>query len=269
MLRYSKLILILAVPACASAQGQEAAPAPAADHAAHHAPGEYGGMGHRMRMAAPPTRIVVSAMGSATRAPEQAVVMLAVETAARTAREAADQNAQRMTAIIAALRRLDIPQDQIRTTAYHMHPEYNHREPRPNEAPRQPEIVGYRVVNMVSVIVDGASRAGSVIDAALGAGANRVDGISFQLRNPDAVRADALREALRKAREEAELLAGASGLTLGAPIEISTSFGYQPPMPPMPMYARAEAAMDAPTPVEPGAIEVQATVNVVYSAANR
>ncbi|HUF11918.1 MAG TPA: SIMPL domain-containing protein [Longimicrobiales bacterium] len=263
MLRYAKLVLLLAVPACASGQRTDtaAAPAPALGAMRH---GEMAG--HPMHPAAPPhTRIVVNALGTASRPPEQAVVSLAVETAARTAREAAEQNAQRMNQIIAALRRLDIPEDQIRTTAYNMYPEYRHWDGRdPEQAGRQPEIIGYRVMNMLTVTVDGAARAGAVIDAALAAGANRVDGLSFQLRDTDAVRADALREAMGKARAEAALLADAAGLTLGAPIEISTSYGYMPP-PPMPMMAR-DMAQAAPTPVQPGAVEVQATVSVVYSA---
>ena len=262
MLRYVKVALILAVPACASAQAQDpaAAPVPAHDHA---------------RMTHPagpqPTRIVVSALGTASRVPQQAVVNLAIETAGRSAREAADQNAQTMARIVAALRRLDIPEDEIRTTAYNMYPEYRHYDGRdPEMANRQPEIIGYRVMNQLMVTVDGASRAGAVIDAALAAGANRVDGLYFQLRDEEAetVRAEALRDAMAKARAEAALLADAADLQLGAPIEISTSYGYMPPPMPMPMYARdaVQMAPSAPTPVQPGTVEVQANVNIVYSA---
>ena len=259
MLRYTKVLLVLAVPACASAQGADPAPAPHPAHAEH--------MGHMMAGPAG-TRIVVNAMGSASRAPEQAVVSLAVETAARTARDAAAQNAERMTRLVAALRRLNIPEDQIRTTAYNMYPEYRQWDGRnPEMANRQPEIIGYRVMNMVNVIVDGAERAGAVIDAALEAGANRVDGLGFQLRDPEAVRADALRQAMAKARAEAQLLAEAAGLTLGAPLEISTSFGYMPPPMPQMMMARDMAGAPAPpTPVQPGSVEIQATVNIVYTA---
>ena len=263
MLRYVKVALVLAVPACASAQGTDpAAPAPAHDHAAMHS---------MMHPAPQPTRIVVNATGTASRAPEQAVVSLAIETAGRSARDAADQNAQVMARIVAALRRLDIAEDKIRTTAYNMYPEYRHFEPtRDGAEVRQPEIIGYRVMNQVSVTVDGASRAGAVIDAALAAGANRVDGLYFQLREneADAVRAEALREAMAKARAEAALLAEAADLQLGAPMEISTSYGYMPPPMPMPMYARdmAQMAPAAPTPVQPGTVEVQASVNIVYTA---
>ena len=186
---------------------------------------------------------------------------------ARTAREAADRNAEQMNRIIAALRRLDIPEDQIRTTAYNMYPEYRNWDGRdPEQANRQPEIIGYRVMNQVMVTVDGAARAGAVIDAALGAGANRVDGLHFQLRDTEVVRSEALREAMTKARAEAALLADAAGLTLGPPIEISTSWGYMPPPPPPMPMAMSRDAVQAPTPVQPGAVEVQAMVNVVYSA---
>ena len=255
MLRFAKVALILALPACASAQGADTAtPGMARAHGMHAGP--------------QPTRIVVSAMGTASRAPEQAVITLAIETAARTAQAAAEQNAETMARIVAALRRLDIPEDRIRTTAYNMYPEYRHWDGRdPEMANRQPEIIGYRVMNQVMVTVDGAARAGAVIDAALGAGANRVDGLGFQLRDTEAVRADALRAAMQKARAEAQLLAQAAGLTLGPPIEISTSYGYMPPPPPMPMYAgRDMVQAAAPTPVQPGSVEVMANVNVVYSA---
>lgn len=263
MLRFAKVVMVLAIPACASAQGTDTARAPTPSHPD---PARAMPHGHAMHMAATPTRIAVSAMATASRAPDQAVVNLAVETAARSAREAADQNARRMNELIAALRRLDIPEDQVRTVAYNMYPEYRHFDGRePQQPDRQPEIIGYRVTNMVAVTVDGAARAGAVIDAALAAGANRVDGLHFQLSDPDAARAEALREAVRKARAEAALLAEAAGLSLGAPIEISTSFGYPPPpMPPMPMMERMDAA--APTPVAPGAVDVQASVSIVYAA---
>jgi len=261
MLRFVKIALVLALPACASAQGADRpAVAPARME------------GHMAYAVTPPgTRIVVAAMGTASRAPEQAVINLAIETAGRSAREAADQNADVMDRIIEALRRLQIPEDQIRTTAYNIYPEYRHYDGRdPEMAERQPEIIGYRVMNTVTVTVDGASRAGGVIDAALGAGANRIDGLFFQLdpEDAEAVRADALRDAMSAARSEALLLAEAAGLTLGPPVEISTSYGHYPPPPPMPMAAMARDAAEvmAPTPVQPGTVEVQATVNVIYSA---
>lgn len=252
------LALMLALPACASAQQ----PTPMAHpDMAHPDMAEHAMMMHG-------TRIHVATQGTAHRAPEQAVVRLAVETAAKSAQGAAKDNADKMERIIAALRRLDIPRDQIQTVGYNMYPQYEQPAPRPapgtDQEPQQPRIVGYHVMNMVSVTVDGAERAGAVIDAALGAGANRVDGLDFRLKDTDSARAEALGDAMSRARAEAMTLAKAAGLTLGEPIEISTTGSISSPPPPMPMYARAESAMA--TPVEPGQLEITASVDVVYIA---
>lgn len=259
MKRVVLIATLLVLPACASAQ--EETPRPEPHEGAHPMmPGaDFEQMMQRARTMR--QRIDVSATGYAQRAPEQAVVRLAVETVGETARAAAASNAERMDDIIDALTDdLDIPRDQIQTVAYRMYPEYAREEGR-----REPEIIGYRVTNVLSVTVDGPERAGAVIDASLAAGANRVEGLSFQLRDVDSARAEALRNAMRKAREEARILAEAAGLNLGEPIVISTSTSGPVP-PPMPMYARAEAAaMDVATPVEPGQLEVRATVSVQYA----
>lgn len=249
---------LLLLPACASAQEQvETAPRPM-----QH--GQQGAMQHgqMMRaMGADAPRIIVSATGTTQRAPEQAVVRLAVEVTAPTAQQAARQNATQMDEIIEALLRLDIPREQIQTVGYHMYPEYRHDEGR-----REPEIIGYRVMNVLSVTVDGAERAGNVIDTALAAGANRVDGLHFQLRDVDSARHEALRDALRKAEAEARVLASAAGMTLGAPIVISTTGNVVPVMRQEMAMARGMGGdMAAPTPVEPGQLEVHAMVQVQYS----
>src|SRR5690606_3884550 len=67
--------------------------------------------------------ITVTASGTITREPDRATILLAVESFAATAREAADSNATRMQAVIAALRRLGLTQEQIRTQSYDLYPE--------------------------------------------------------------------------------------------------------------------------------------------------
>ena len=240
MKRLNALLILALLPACASAQEQ---PGPVMRHAPEQ------------------PRIQVTTTGTVRRAPDQAVVRLAVETVATTAREAARENASKMERIIAALRRLDIPRDRIQTTGYFMHPEYRHDEER-----REPQIIGYRVTNILTVTVDGPERAGGVIDAALDAGANRVDGLEFGLKGVQSARSEALRDAMEKARAEAQTLASAAGLTLGEPIVISTGSVVTPyPRPEMMMRAEAMGG-DVSTPVEPGRMQVMATVEVHYAA---
>lgn len=205
--------------------------------------------------------ITVDATGTVEREPEKAVLMLAVESEAPTAAEAARANAQRMESLIAALRGMQIADDDIRTVSYNLNPVYQ----RPDQ-PRQtgePTIVAYRATNMVQVEVDTVARAGRVIDGAIEAGANRVAGLSFDLRDPQAARLDALEDALATARREAEALARAAGVTLGPPVSIHTSGGGPVP-PPMPYRSVMMDAAQAETPIEGGTLTVTAHVTVVY-----
>lgn len=213
----------------------------------------------------PPRTITVSAQGMIEREPEEGVVTLAVESEAADARAAADANAQRMTQLVAALRRAGVPERNIRTVSYELRPEYRREIERRDEPPR---IAGYRAINMVQVTVDTVSGMGRIIDTAIGSGANRVANISFRLRDQHAAHIEAAALAMRNARREAEAIAEAAGERLGPALNINTGGYHAPPPPPMPMYARAEMDMAAPqTPVETGTLTVMATVSVVYQLA--
>jgi uncharacterized protein len=201
--------------------------------------------------------ITVAAVAGVDREPELARVLLAVESEAPTAQEAARRNAALMERVLAAVRQAGIPALAIRTVSYELRPEYS----RPDRTdPGTPRIIGYRAINMVQVHVDPLDRTGAVIDAALNAGANRVTSLMFELRDPDAARLDALRAAMTRAQREAEAVATAAGQRLGSPLRIDLGGAMAPPMP----MARAEMAMDAATPIEGGQLTIMATVHVVY-----
>jgi len=204
--------------------------------------------------------ITVSGRGVVDREPDQAVIMLAVESSAATAEAAAQSNAETMERMIGALRRLGLERDRIRTISYQLHPEYA-RDPQPRGGEHEPRIVGYRAINMVQVTVDDIGRVGEIIDAAIAAGANRVTGLNFQMRDPERARIDALALAVRNARVEAEALAAAFGETLGPVLSVSTT-GMIPP--PMPVAMDRMVEMAARTPIEPGTVRVEATVTAVF-----
>ena len=214
--------------------------------------------------------VVVNASATVEREPERAVIMLAVESTGTTARQAAQANATRMDAVIAALRRLGLTGGAVRTVSYELQPEYARDRERVEPADRNapPRIVGYRAINMVQVTVDTVARAGGVIDAALQAGANRVANLSFELRDELAARLESLRLAVSRARSEAEAMAQAAGNRLGPALNITTG-GYA-----IPRYGRAAAmdmAMQAPappTPIEGGMLSITAHVTVTFRLEN-
>ena len=198
----------------------------------------------------------VSADATVARSPDRASIQLAVETLGETAREAVRGNAEAMTAVIDALAGLGIPSSAIRTRSISLSPRY--RRDRETE---EPVITGYHAANRVSVRVDDVEAVGGVVDAAIAAGANRVDGIHFEIADPEAAYHEALELAVAKARREAEVLARAMDATLGPAIRVSTG-GFRVPMleaPRMETMARSAA-----TPVEPGELEVSASVRITY-----
>lgn len=199
----------------------------------------------------------VSADATVTRPPDRAVIRLAVETVARTARAASTGNAEAMTAVLDALDELGIPRDDVQTEAVSLSPRYDR-----NDGSQEPTITGYHAVNRISVPVEDVDRVGAVVDAAVEAGANRVLGIQFELTDPESAYHDALEQAIAMARREAETAAAALGESLGPAIRVSTG-GVRAPAPqgPVPeVMMRAQAS----TPVQPGELEVRAIVSITY-----
>jgi hypothetical protein len=204
--------------------------------------------------------IEVSGMGEVEVAPDEAYLNFAVETSAPTSQEASQQNAERMERVIAALVAAGIPRDEIETRNFSVYPEYV-----ANDRGETPRVRGYRVTNQVALETMRLDAVGTLIDAALAAGANRVEGINFGLSNPQAAEAEALREAVQRARASAETIAQALGVSLGQLLRASTS---TEPVRPMPMMARMDMAESAAqgfaTPIQPGEQTVHATVVLVF-----
>jgi uncharacterized protein YggE len=200
----------------------------------------------------------ISAEGMVESAPDMATISLGVVTEGQTAAAAMAENARRMNALTQALRRAGVEERDIQTSNLSVNPQYVYVE---NQAPR---ISGYQANNQVTARVRNLANVGRAVDAAVAAGGNTVNGISFSHADPDAQLDAARRDAAREARERADLYAQAFGMRVHRIIAINESGGYAPPMP-MPMYAmRAEAADGAPTPVAPGEIQTRVSVNVTY-----
>lgn len=222
-----------------------------------------------------PPRISVSGTGSVEVEPDRAVLHVAVESFAADAAAATTENAERMETLLAALRELGLSGDDVQTVSYTVRPEYRRDPPdaprrdmpvEPAQPPGEPEIVGYRAINMVRVRIDDIDAVGGVIDEAIAAGGNRVAGLGFDLQNPDAARREALIDAVSIARAEAEVIAAALDGSVGAVLEASTSYSrpFGPPTPMAESMARSVEMDAARTPIERGTLEVQADVHLVF-----
>jgi hypothetical protein len=119
--------------------------------------------------------------------------------------------------------------------------------------------MGFTATNVVRVKLNDLDKVGELIDIATRSGANQIHGIQFTLRDEQAARGRALQQATKDALASAEAMAGAVGAKLG-PVRSVEEQGAEPPRP-MRAMAMAEAR-GASTPIEPGTIEVSASVTV-------
>lgn len=192
-----------------------------------------------------PPMIEVTGTGESKVTPDRALVYVGVQTKGRTAALAGAENAKLANAVLAAVRAAGIAREQVGTMNYSVSPSYRYF---PDG--RKPELTGYDASNTVRVEVRSVDLVGRVIDAALGAGANNVSGISFYASQMDAVRREAMAAATTDARLSAEAMARAAGGTLGALISLTTQMNDGPrPYVMQAMAMRAKAA-DESTPVE-------------------
>ena len=203
------------------------------------------------------TLLTVNADGKSEARPDMATINLGVTTEGQTAAAALAENARRMTALTAALRRAGIAERDIQTSNVSVYPQQVYAEG------QQPRITGYQANNSVTAKVRRIDNTGRVIDAAVGAGGNTVNGVSFSHSDPDAQLDIARRDAIAEARRRAELYASALGLRVNRIVSVSEGGGGYAPMPvAVERFAMADQA--APTPVSPGEIETRVSVNVTF-----
>ena len=228
---------------------------------------------------APPSTVSTSGTATTEVRPDQLSVTVGVETNSTTAQEAVILNANLTTQLVEAVRGLGINENQIETSSYSLSPIYEYivppqpcieiYPPPPGCETRQ-EIIGYRASNTVTVTLDvnAELNAGQVIDAAIGAGANRVDGIVFFL-SPDTqqqIRDTLIRDTIANARQRANIAAEALGMTISG-VQSATLNPIDFPVYSMDLREGAAAqaeSVSAPTPILPGQQEVSTTVSVVF-----
>ncbi len=197
--------------------------------------------------------ISVSAEAVIAAEAERAEIELGVVTEAKTAQAAAAQNAQKQDTTIARLRALLGPKAQIRTVNYSLTPQYAY----PKDGRSSPTLSGYSASNTVRVTLDDLSVVGKVIDAATESGANTIQQLTFTLRDPREAVKKALAQAAADARAKADTIAAALGLKIMRVLQAEE--GGAEVRPRVMMQAKAAFERSA-TPIEPGSIDIRATV---------
>jgi hypothetical protein len=203
-----------------------------------------------------PPAISVTGEAQISVAPDIAFVDAGVATDAKTAREASEANNAAMAKVFAALKAASIDARDIQTSRLSLQPQYA-----PNRAGPSP-VVGYRASNRVTVRIHDVSKVAGVIDTLVGAGANDIGNVNFEVSQASQLLDDARGKAVADARRKAEIYARAAGVTLGTPLSISEGGAPQP-------VFRAKMAVApmaaAPTPIAQGEETLSVSVSVTWA----
>jgi len=199
--------------------------------------------------------IVTTGEAMVQRAPDRAFVNVTAETRAKSPRDAQRLNADAMTALQQRLAQARIPKEAMRTLGYDIQQEFDVIQGK--RVPRE-----FVARNTLEVRVDEIAQLGELLDAAVQSGATSVGGVRFDVKDRAAAEREALRLAVVDARARADAAAAGAGRGIDRIVRIEDARDG-PIVMARPMMSMAAARMsDAPTPVEPGVIEIRAHVTL-------
>ena len=226
------------------------------------------GAARAQALPAPPARTInVTGEAEVRVVPDEAVLRLGVETVGEDLDATTAATAEAIAAISAVARGLGVPETGIQTDRLSLEPLYASRRVGDGQLYVQ-ELYGYRAGRGLVLTLRDLSVFDALLERAVAAGANRVEGVEFRTTELRRHRDEARAEAIDAAREKAEALAGRLGQRLGAPRSIQESAGGWPP------YGRGatqnvmidagggDVSMGA---TSPGQISVRARVSVVFT----
>jgi uncharacterized protein YggE len=196
----------------------------------------------------PPRLVTTNGHGIVTAVPDDVSIDAGVQTQAATAADALSQNSDAMNKVVAALKQAG--GTQLQTEQVSLYPQTDNAG----------KVTGYQAQDSVSAHSNVAG-AGALIDAAVAAGANTVDGPTLALSNQAELYRQALQKALEDARAKAEALGQAGSFSVGPVSSITEQSSNTGPI----AFKTATAAgVASPTPIEAGTQDVTADVTVVF-----
>ncbi len=196
--------------------------------------------------------LVVTGTGKVEVAPDIVTVNLGVQTVGEDIAQVMADNNRRSQRVQQAVVALGVAQDDVRTISFNVSPQAQY-----DESGKPTGATVYWVDNTITVTLRQIDQLGRLLQAAVDAGANSIQGVSFSVDEPSPAEDEARQLAMQDARARAEMLAQAADATLGDPLTISASVYVPSP------YA-AGIGGGGGVPVSAGMTEVQVQVFVTY-----
>jgi uncharacterized protein YggE len=199
--------------------------------------------------------ISLSATGTVKTTPDKVDITTGVTTEGQTARDALDKNTEAMTKVVDGLKSAGIAPEDIQTTNFSVSPIYEQKK-----QGQAAFITGYRVTNSVHITVRDTKKLGEILDTVVSLGANQIGSISFGVSEPEALKDEARKQAMRNAIADAKLYAETAGVELGPVLTITEEDNRY-----IPRHAAAPAMeMSKNVPIEAGTATIQVQLRVTW-----
>lgn len=201
--------------------------------------------------------LTVTGVGKSYITPDIAYISIGVHTEDKEASKAVADNNTRSQKVSDAIKKFNIDPKDIQTTNYSIYPQ--------QQTDQSGKVVGilYVVDNTVYVTLRDLKQIGALLDAVVSAGANTINGITFDVADRTKALSEARAMAVKDAQTQANELAKAAGVNLGQVMSISV-YGSAP----VPTYVGkggGTMAMNVEAPISPGQMIIEVDVNLVYS----
>jgi hypothetical protein len=208
-----------------------------------------------------PRTLNVSGNGTVYLTPDIAYITIGVHTEDPNLATGVSNNNTQAQGLVDALKNAGIAAKDIQTSNFSVY--YNSSQSI-DKATGQPITGGYYAVdNTVNVTVRDLSHLGNVLNTAVGAGANNINSINFDVADKTAAMEQARQKAMANANSLASELAKTAGVNLG---EIQAiSYSDNSPQPYYGMGGGGAAAPNASVPIQPGQTQISVTVSVTYA----
>lgn len=198
--------------------------------------------------------------------PDIAQIVYSVRTEEQTAAACQQKNGESVSAVIELLKNLGVEENSIQTSDYYMNPRYNY-------SGSTARLIGYEATATLTVSdlpIDGLDE---ILSKSVDGGINTIQSITYMASNYDEGYQEALQKAMDSAYRKAQVLASASGRSIGNAVNIIETSGYSQvryndtARSNMMKAAKMEASLEdlaATAGIMPGEISVEASITVEY-----
>jgi len=162
------------------------------------------------------TTLNLTAQGEVRAKPDIVTISMGVTSEAATAQAATSATMGKVNAVVAAMKRAGVAQRDIQTQHINLTPKYLDR----SNVPR--EIIAHQATATLTIVARDMDRAGLLLDTAIAAGANQVQGVRFGLADPAPVQREARDQALKSLQEDASQVAAIMGQRVVRLVSVST-----------------------------------------------